>query len=108
MDDILVEHLTYLKNGYDAVFYKQKDGVSYSTGFFSANVDSLMSYFNKMKTLDEFYNNKSPNMLFEYRVYEFYKNSGLTIKEFDINELSNRVKVDQEGILHFSKSNKNV
>jgi hypothetical protein len=107
MDDVLMEHLSYLKNGYDMVFYKQKDGVSYSTGFFSGNVDSLMLFFNKIKSFDEFYSNKSPNMLFEYRVYEFYKNSELKIKEFDIIELSNRVKVDQEGILDFSNSNKN-
>jgi hypothetical protein len=108
MDDILVEHLTHLKNGYDMVFYKQTEGASYSSGFFSGNVDSLMIYFNKMKSLDEFYSNKSPNMLFEYRIYEFYKKSGLKIKEFNIKELSNRVKVDQEGILEFSKSNKKL
>jgi hypothetical protein len=108
MDDILVEHLSYLKNGYDMVFYKQTGGTSYSSGFFSGNVDSLMLYFNKMKSLDEFYSNKSPNMLFEYRIYEFYKNYGLKIKEFNIKELSNRVKVDQEGILEFSKSNKKL
>lgn len=111
--DYEIYQSTILKNEnilstYDIVFYKYEntsyDGNSYSTGFISGKVDALMPFFNEFKSKKEYYTNGEGFNILERKIFNFYKNKNIKIKEIPFSTLENENKVNQEGVLQFSKS----
>jgi GR25 family glycosyltransferase involved in LPS biosynthesis len=101
-NDILNEHIHYLENGYDVVFYKYHN-TSYCSAFFSGKVEVLMEYFNRYTSIAEFYTGDDW-AIFEEKLYNVYSNSKFTIKELDFSQLENTTQVNREGVLEFSKN----
>jgi hypothetical protein len=101
---IIEKHREFL-NDSDLVFYKYSNN-SFSTGFFSGNVDSLLDYFNKYITLDEYYSEKF--QLLEARIYDYYTSSNYSIKTLSYDNLKLSANTDMEGTLQFSHQYKNT
>jgi glycosyltransferase involved in cell wall biosynthesis len=77
----------------DLMFYR--DGDLYLTGFFSGNIDPLLTYFNKHNNIRDFYT-AFPNFnTLEIQVYDHFTNSEYTIESKDISELYIGNKVNQ-------------
>jgi hypothetical protein len=102
-EEILDSHIKYLNEGNDFVFYAYND-TSYSSGFFSGRIDSLLVYFEKYNTIDEFYTVGDGGLvIFEDRIHRFFNNGKFKIKELEWKSLEDNMKVNQEGFLNFSK-----
>lgn len=101
--EILESHIKYLNAGNDFVFYAYDDK-SYSSGFFSGKIDSLLVYFEKYNSFDEFYRAEDACIIiFEDKIHRFFNNGKFKIKELEWKSLEGRMKVNQEGLLEFSK-----
>jgi hypothetical protein len=100
--EILKSHRNYLTNGNDYVFYEYDEN-AYSSGFFSGKIDNLLTYFNKYNSFEEFYTASDVGIIiFENKIYNYFKNQK-AVKELDFKKLKNEMKVNQEGLLEFSK-----
>jgi hypothetical protein len=99
---IFYNHLNYLHLGYNIVFYKYHHN-SYSTGFLSGEITTLLNYFDKYKTMEEFYLSDNNYAILEERIYNYYNNSSFFIKELLYADLETVAKTNQEGVLQFSK-----
>jgi len=102
-DKILEGHMDDLIMGYDVVFYKYENN-SYSTGVFSGEINSLLNYFDKYKNIEEFYRESNEYVVMEDKVYNYYNENKIMIKELLFKNLENIAKVNQEGLLEFSKT----
>jgi len=103
---VLNEHLEYLKQGNDLVLYPYNE-YSYSSGFFSGKIDKLLIYFEKYKSFEEFYRGEDSKLvIFENKIHKFFNNSMFMVKELKWVDLESKIKVNQEGLLEFSKDYK--
>lgn len=107
--EILKEHEEYLDD-YDIIFYKYdpKKHPDYadasSTGFFTGKTEILSEFFEKYQTLEEYYGSSTGWSFFEVVVYNYFKNnSNIRVKELQFDDLTKKVKTNQEGLLEFSK-----
>jgi hypothetical protein len=113
-NDELAEHREYFDEDYDVIFYKYSKTSynlpAYCTGFFSGEVNVLLSFFTKCNTIDEFYRLFDRFTVLENRVYRYYNESNYKIKELSFDDLSSVAEVNREGVLEFSKmwNTKNV
>ena len=112
--NVLDSHREYFNDGYDVIFYKY-DKTSYNlpaycTGFFSGEVNTLLSFFSKCNTIDEFYKLFGNYTVLENRVHKYYNEGDFKIKELLFDDLESAAEVNREGVLEFSKmwDNKNV
>lgn len=75
---------------------------SYCSGFFSGRKKCLLNFFNIYANKDDFY--KNIYTVLEKRIYKFYNESSeYKIDENPLDELKKNSKVNQEGVLQFSK-----
>lgn len=106
-DEIFIEHNKLLDN-YDLVVYyydeKTYDDNSYCSGFFSGKLEIVHNFFNQFKDKKEYYSTKEPFNILEIKFYKYFKNKNIKIKELSFNDLSKTNKLNQEGVLQFSKS----
>ena len=93
-----------LLNTSDIIFYKYETEYdsSYSTGFFTGKISSLLPFFEKWETKEEFYQ-KGNYTMFENRVYGFFKESSFNITELSFDDLKKEAECNKEGVLQFSK-----
>jgi hypothetical protein len=96
---IIEKHREFLTDS-KLVFYKYENDETYSTGFLSGDVDTLLEYFEKYNSIDDYYSEEFK--LLERRVYEYYNNTDYSIKVLSFNDLKLNSKVDMEGTLEFS------
>lgn len=83
----------------DLSFYLDND--SYCSGFFSGTKKCLLNFFNIYDNKDDFYKSY---LIMEKRIYKFYNESSeYKIDEATLDELKKNSKVNQEGVLQFSK-----
>jgi len=110
IDDITIKKHDNLIEEYDVVFYEQTDSaysdVSYNTGFFSGNINTLQSFFEKYKNIDEYYSDGSGFNILERKIQKHYENSYCRIFTQSINVLKKNNKLNREGMLDLSKSEK--
>lgn len=78
----------------DLLFYETA-GV-YSTGFFSGDVDSLLSYFNKYNNISDFYLAYTGFNMIEKQVYDHYNNDDFKLEVYSFIDLEKNNKVNQE------------
>lgn len=107
---IIDENSNYL-NDNDLIMYDQsgEHKYQYCTGFFSGKTDCLLKFFqyytNKRQYYSHILNNIPSTIYIEGKMYIFYKNSGLKIKEKKISELkemekvSSDIKIDRETLI---------
>ena len=79
---------------FDGVFYtydhKSYEQNSYSTGYFSGNVDKLIEVFTYYKTKQDYYSHNTSFRILEIITYDIIKTIGLKIKELSYEkDLSN-------------------
>lgn len=106
--DLLSKHSKLIEQNEFVVYHHDNDRIDkkttdrpYCTGFFSANINSALKFFNKFKTKDEFYQNWN---LLEQRFANFIRGEIQKYHELSFLELENICKANQEGLLEFSKS----
>lgn len=112
-DELFKKHEDIL-NEYDLIFYDDRDdtqsfsvysGYSSTTGFFSGNVDALEPFFEKYKSLDEYYSDRYETCTLELKIYKHYEHSDYKIFRDSYRTLKVICKTNQESLLEFSKSN---
>ena len=101
---IIEKHREFLNND-ELVFYKYKND-SFSSGFFSGTVDSLLDYFNKYISLDAYYSEKFE--LLENKIFNYYTSNKHSIKILSFDDLKLTSQTDMEGTLYFSNQYKNT
>lgn len=102
-------HKQYLEL-YDLVVYTYNKLIDYddfgegkySPGFFSGKVESLKTFFTKFNSKQDYYVADGFSIL-ERKMYDHYKLE--LVKELEYNNLESTDKINQEGVLMFSKSN---
>jgi len=104
----LLDDYSKLKDN-DIVAYKQDstayEGFTYSTGYFLAEIDSIKPFFNRYKSLPEYYSDGEGFNILEKKFFNYCSSRWLRIYSDDIESLKKFGKVNQEGVLLFSKSN---
>jgi hypothetical protein len=93
-----------LLDEYDILTYsnfKNFDGDSYCTGFFSTRLEHVMSFFN-LYNRDSYYFSKFLTLESKFKYTLDNQNSNIHKRTYD--SLSEDNKVNQEGLLQFSKS----
>lgn len=78
----------------DLIFYEISD--IYSIGFFSGDVDALLSYFNKYDNIGDFYLAYPNFNMIEKQVYDHYNDSDFKLEVYSFEELKKNNKVNQE------------
>jgi hypothetical protein len=94
-------------NQKDIVVYQYNEEYhgSFCSGYFSAKIDSITPFFNQHNDKSSFYSNFS---IFENRITN-YINNNIENKEVKLfNDLSKLDKVNQEGLLQFSKKTEKI
>ena len=112
-DDLFKKNEEIL-NEYDLIFYDDRDdtqsfseysGYSSTTGFFSGNIDAIQPFFEKYKSLDEYYSDRYETCTLELKIYKYYENSNYKIFRDSYRNLKEICKTNRESLLEFSKSN---
>ncbi len=110
VDDITFKKHEKLMGEYDVVFYEHTDpaydGVAYNSAFFSGDIDSIQSFFEKYKSLDEYYSDGSGFNILERKIENHYKNTSHKIYTQSVSILKKTNSVNREGMLDLSKSEK--
>ena len=108
-NDKIVEDCNKLINNNDLVVYEQDSsayqGFTYSTGYFLASVDAVEPFFNKFKSIDDYYLDGEGFNILEKKFYKYCTDHNLKLNIENINSLKESAKINQEGVLLFSKSN---
>ena len=92
-EDVLKEN-TKMLNSKDLLFYEIED--IYSTGFFSGDVDALLSYFNKYDKISDYYLAYPNFNIIEKQIYNHYENSDYKIDVYSFEDLKKNNKINQE------------
>jgi len=92
-EDVLKEN-TKVLNSKDLLFYEIVD--IYSTGFFSGDVDALLSYFNKYDKIDDYYLAYPNFNIIEKQIYNHYENTDYKIDVYSFEDLKKNNKINQE------------
>ena len=89
----------------DTQSFSEYSGYSSTTGFFSGNIDAIQPFFEKYKSLDEYYSDRYETCTLELKIYKYYENSNYKIFRDSYRNLKEICKTNREGLLEFSKSN---
>ena len=97
-----------LLNNYDMVVYKynddEHDQASYCSGFISSNLEHILPFFTKFKNKESYYSIEEPFSILEIKLKKYLDHQNLNISEKLIDSLKESNKLNQEGLLFFSKS----
>lgn len=112
-NDVINENYHDLKNA-DIILYKHTftnyGEESVSSGIISGKIDKLNDFFQKYKTIDEYYHggNKDGFAILEGKIYRHYlKTKDIDVKYKVYDELKNNNTLDREGTSFFSNNNEN-
>lgn len=84
--------------------YKSYDDDSYCSGFLSSRMEHILPFFTKFKSRESYYTSGEPFNILETKLKKYIdaQNSNISKRPFD--SLKEVNKVNQEGLLQFSKS----
>jgi hypothetical protein len=86
---------------YDANNY---DGDSYCSGFLSSKMEHILPFFTKFKSRESYYTSGDSFNILEIKLKKFLDNQNSNISKRLFDSLKGDNKVNQEGLLQFSKS----
>jgi hypothetical protein len=87
----------------DIIVYQQLEE-NYEAGFISSKIDHILPFFTKFKSRESYYKSGEPFNILEIKLKKYIdaQNSNISKRPFD--SLKEYNKVNQEGLLQFSKS----
>ena len=95
-------------NDCDIIVYKydEKDyeGDSYCSGFISSKMEHILPFFTKFKSRESYYTSGDSFNILEIKLKKFLDNQNSNISKRLFDSLKEDNKVNQEGLLQFSKS----
>jgi autotransporter strand-loop-strand O-heptosyltransferase len=99
-EEVLKSHNSELENN-DIVFYKQNDWEfdghrTYNSAFISAKIDPIYEFFSKYENKEDYYSSMSGFNILEIQLHHHYQNSSYKICALNIEDLKQKVKVNQE------------
>lgn len=110
IDEVTLKEHEEIIEKYDAVFYEHLDsayeGPSYNGAFFSGNINSLESFFETFKTIDDYYFDGDGFNILERKLQKHYQKNNYNIFTQPIDVLKKNSIVDRECLLDISKSEK--
>jgi hypothetical protein len=86
---------------YDANNY---DGDSYCSGFLSSKMEHILPFFTKFKSRESYYTSGDSFNILEIKLKKFLDNQNSNISKRPFGSLRENNKLNQEGLLQFSKS----